>query len=398
MKRANDESYLSFVERACRALEDGFIGYNEWAEAVIGETMYSEENLRRCFQFFKKYITKLEEEGIEEINDEERLRAINLAKEELIKERKKLQTVNSEAQEYYRTLGRNELFNEKIVEAIKNLEPIKIDSIYHESMIDTITGLLCLSDLHAGSTFEIKGLYGEIVNQYNFDIMKSRLEKLTGYVISDCFCDKYVVAICGDLFENALRMTSLTKLREPVIDTVIKTSEFLCQWVLDFAEKVDVPVKVVLIGGNHDTCSFLGSKPRFEEENLVKIVAKFMELRFENVKDIEIVPYSDNAVINIYNTNILFEHGETQNLQEVIDYYSNLYNIDIDEIYSGHYHRPESKAIGITEYGDRMVYRVGSICGVDTYAKKLHKAARPSAYFAVYTPEEGHTWSRNIYL
>lgn len=94
----------------------------------------------------------------------------------------------------------------------------------------------------------------------------------------------------------------------------------------------------------------------------------------------------------------MLEHGEDSNLQTTLEYFSNLYNIDIDEVIAGHFHRPESKAVGVTELGDRMIYRVGSICGCDAYSKKLRKAARPSAYFALYEKELGHTWSKNYYL
>ena len=80
-----------------------------------------------------------------------------------------------------------------------------------------------------------------------------------------------------------------------------------------------------------------------------------------------------------------------------MDYFSNLYNIDIDEGYGGHLHRPENKCIGITEVGDRMFTRVGSIVGIDTFAKRIRVSSRPSAYAAIYT-DNGKTWSRNYYL
>ena len=127
-------------------------------------------------------------------------------------------------------------------------------------------------------------------------------------------------------------------------------------------------------------------------------MVEFMKLRFSGVPSIEIAPFSDVAVQNICGVNVMFEHGGDANLQTTIEYFSNLYNIDVDEIYAGHLHRPESKAVGITDVGDRMIYRIGSICGVDTFAKQIRKAARPSAYFALYDDDCGHTWSRTYYL
>lgn len=399
IKRKSGESYLSFVERATNALSDGLIDYQEWSYAVLGGEMYSEENTRRCARFFSQFIQNLENDKIEQIDDLDKVEEIKRAMMELKAERIKLQTANLEYNANARAEARGDLFQERIVEAIDRLKPVKVKHIVHNSFNEGKTGLLCISDLHAGSTYEIKGLYNEIVNSYNFEIMQDRLWKLIGLVEADCIeYNNIIVGICGDLFENILRMTSLTKLKEPVIDTVIKTSEFLCQWIGELQNRLETKVRVVTVGGNHDTCSFLGSKPRFEEENLTKLVTKFMQIRFENNPYVTIDPFTDVAVINIQDVNVMIEHGEDSNLQTTVEYFSNLYNIDIDECIAGHLHRPESKAVGITDIGDRMVYRVGSICGCDAYSKRLRKSARPSAYFALYEKDQGHTWSKNYYL
>lgn len=399
IERRGDESYLSFVERATSALSDGLIDYQQWGRAVVGEDLYSEENTRRIAKFFTQFIQNLENDTIKQIDDNDKVAEIKQAMEELRAERIKIQTANLEYNANIRTEARSDLFQERIIEAINRLEPIKVKHIIHNSFYEGKTGLLCISDLHAGSNYEIKGLYNEIVNSYNFEIMQDRLWKLIGLVEADCIeYDNIIVGICGDLFENILRMTSLTKLKEPVIDTVIKTSEFLCQWIGELQNRLETNVRVVTVGGNHDTCSFLGSKPRFEEENLTKLVTKFMQIRFENNPYVTVDPFTDVAVINIQDVNVMIEHGEDSNLQTTVEYFSNLYNIDIDECIAGHLHRPESKAVGITDIGDRMVYRVGSICGCDTYSKRLRKSARPSAYFALYEKEQGHTWSKNYYL
>lgn len=399
IERKSDESYLAFSERVTLALSDGMISYQEWSEAILGENIYSEENTRRCAKFFIQFIQNLENDVIEQIDNEDKIVKVKKAMEELKAERIKIQTANLEYNANIRAEARSELFNEQIIQAVNRLKPIQIKHITHKPYRQDKTGLLCISDLHAGSIYEIKGLYNEVVNSYSFEIMQDRLWKLIGLVESDYIkYDNIIVGICGDLFENILRMTSLTKLKEPVIDTVIKTSEFLCQWIGELQTRLETNIRVVTVGGNHDTCSFLGSKPRFEEENLTKLVTKFMQIRFENNPYVTIDSFTDVAVVDIQGVNVMIEHGEDSNLQTTLEYFSNLYNIDIDEVIAGHFHRPESKAIGITELGDRMIYRVGSICGVDSYSKKLRKAAKPSAYFAIYEKDVGHTWSKNYYL
>ena len=398
IERKGDESYLSFVERATSALSDGLIDCQQWGRAVVGEDLYSEENTRRIAKFFIQFIQNLENDIIEQIDDKDKLATIKKAMEELKAERIKIQTANLEYNANARAEARGDLFQERIVEAINRLEPVKIKCIEVTPSSGQV-GLLCLSDFHAGSTYEVKGLYGEIVNKYDFEIMKNRLWRLIGMIESDdVVIDKLIVANLGDFFENVLRLSSLTKLREPVVDTVIKFSEFMAQWFIELQSRLDVPIEVVTVGGNHDVQRILGQQPQFEEENLGKIVVEFLKLRLAQCSDIQVDDYTDVAVKTIGPVNVMFTHGEDKDLATTIEYFSNLYNVDADECIAGHLHRPESRAIGVTDIGDRMIYRVGSICGCDTYSKRLRKSARPSAYFALYEKEQGHTWSKNYYL
>ena len=398
MEKYTQESYLAFAKRATEALQDGLIDYEEWGEAVLGENIYSQENTRRCAKFFSQFIQNLENDTVEQIDDKDKVAEIKKAMAELKSERIKIQTANLEYNANARAEARGELFQERIAEAINRLEPVKVKHI-ELSPVENNIGLLCLSDFHAGSTYEVKGLYGEVVNRYDFGIMKDRLWRLIGMIeADDIVIDKLIVANLGDFFENILRMSSLTKLREPVVDTVIKFSEFMACWLIELHDRLNVPIEVVTVGGNHDISRILGQQPQLEEENLGKIVVEFLKLRLAQCVDIQVDDYTDVAVKTIGPVNVMFTHGEDKDLVTTIEYFSNLYNVDADEIFAGHFHRPESKTIGITDLGDRMIYRVGSICGCDTYSKRLRKSARPSAYFALYEKDQGHTWSKNYYL
>lgn len=397
IERRSDESYLSFVERATSALSDGLIDCQQWGRAVVGEDLYSEENTRRIAKFFNQFIQNLENDTIKQIDDKDKVNKIKKAIEELKAERIKIQTANLEYNANARAEARGNLFQERIIEAINRLEPIKVKHIEISSSNSQI-GLLCLSDFHAGSTYEVKGLYGEIVNKYDFEIMKNRLWRLIGMIESDdIVIDKLIIVNLGDFFENVLRLSSLTKLREPVIDTVIKFSEFMAQWFIELQNRLEVPIEVVTVGGNHDINRILGQQPQLEEENLGKIVVEFLKLRLAQCQDIKVDDYTDVAVKIIGPMNVMFTHGEDKDLNTTIEYFSNLYNIDADEIYAGHLHRSESKSIGITDIGNRTFYRVGSICGCDPFAKRIRQASRPSAYFAIYN-ENGHGWSKDYIL
>lgn len=391
-------TYLNKVRLATQNLEDKIIDYQDWAEIVLGpdyRDCFSDEYIRRSAKVFSIFLKNAETQEVEQDKTGELQELLSQIKAERIK----LSTTNIEYNAIQRAEARNDLFNEELIRAIGRLGPLKISVHENTYRLDSdSTLLITLSDFHAGSTFSIKGLYGEIVNEYSYEIMWHRLYNLIDQIEADCIDFKDCkVAILGDCFENILRASSLLKLREPVIDTVIKFSEDMCQWLVRLANVLKTDVEVITVGGNHDVIRSLETRPNFEDENLTKFVVAYMAQRLIDIDCINIDPYQEVAIKNIRGTNVMFCHGEDKDLTTTMDYFSNLYNVDIDEGYGGHLHRPESKAIGITEVGDRVFTRVGSIVGIDTFAKKIRVSARPSVYVALYT-DNGKTWSRNYYL
>lgn len=391
-------TYLNKVRLATQNLEDKIIDYQDWAEIVLGpdyRDVYSSEYLRRASKVFSIFLRNAEGQEAEGDKSDELKELLNQIKAERIK----LSTTNIEYNAIQRAEARNDLFNEELIRAIDRLEPLRIPEHENTYRLDSdSTLLITLSDFHAGSTFKISGLYGETVNEYSYDIMWHRLYNLIDQIEADCIDFKDCkVAILGDCFENILRTSSLLKLREPVIDTVIKFSEDMCQWLVRLANVLKTDVEVITVGGNHDIIRSLESRPSFEDENLTKFVVAYVTQRLIEADCIAVNPYQEIAIKNIRGTNVMFCHGEDKDLTTTMDYFSNLYNVDIDEGYGGHLHRPESKAVGITEVGDRVFTRVGSIVGIDSFAKKIRVSARPSVYVALYT-DNGKTWSRNYYL
>nr|DAU22801.1 MAG TPA: DNA polymerase II small subunit [Caudoviricetes sp.] len=390
---------LSKAQIATQELEDRVISYQDWAEKVLGldyRDVFADEYIRRGAKVFSIFLKHLEDVGDVEAEDE-----MQDMLEQLKAERIKIQTANLEYNAIQRAEARNDLFNEQIIKAIERLEPIKgaRPKLDVEPCDKHRTALLAISDLHAGSTFTVKGIYNEIVNEYSYDIMCARLWSIIDKIeADDIVFDDLTAAICGDLVEGILRESSLTKLREPVTDTVIRLAEFLSEWIYQLSIRLEKKVNVVIIGGNHDTVRSLTSRPMFEGENLTKIVVEFIKLRLQDLDWITVDDYQDVAIKNIQGVNVMFQHGEDKDLRTTMDYFSNLYNIDVDEIVAGHLHRTESKTVGITELGDRQLTRVGSIVGTDSYAKQIRASARPSCYMALYEEDNGKTWSRNYYL
>lgn len=388
-------NYLSKAKIATQNLEDGIIDYQDWAADVLGSEyrdMYSNEYLRRAAKVFGIFLKNADKQY-----DGEQLQDILDAKEELIKERKKLQAVNSQAQEYYRSMGRSELLREQIKEAIAELEPICIEHIIHVNPAEKI-GLLVIADAHYDSNFTIKGLFGETVNVYNKEIFKTRMWNLLAKIDADDLdIDKLKIVFAGDSLEGILRMSSLQKLRQPVVKSAIEFAEFISQWIAAIHDRLGVPIDVALIPGNHTICRYLSQKPEFEEENLEYIIHAFVDLRLKDCEDIKVEPYDDVYFTTVFHENLIFAHGEIKDLEALMTYFENLYDVTIDACYGAHFHSESSKAVGIGNVGSKRIIRVPSMCGTDTYAKKIQKNNRAGAYFACFD-EDGECFNKIYYL
>jgi hypothetical protein len=402
MERRSDESYISFVDRASQSLADGIITYEEWSESVLDEVLYSEENLRRCYQFFSKFLDKLDKEEIKELNGDKRVLEIRKAQDDLIKERKRLQTVNSEYSANVRGQARFEMFNERIEEAIEALTPITFNKNKINYITQDSVGVLCIADAHNGVEINMKSLFGESVNVYNPDILKARLNMLLNQVVADKerFADygKLVVFDLGDAIQNMLRMSDLTKLKTGVIESTLDYAEMISCWLNKLNEELKVPIEYVCLGGNHMELRLLEEKKNFEEENLGRVVREFVALRLKDNPNITIDPYEEYGFKTIQGINILAIHGEDSkaDLQE-ISFWEEYHNISIDILLMGHVHHGEQNTVGYGLTGNKEVIKIPSLVGVDTFSKKCRKMARAGAKFMLF--EDGSkTWEKNYVL
>lgn len=233
MQRNENETIIAYMERATQALSVGDISIKEWAEIVAGDgEVYSPETLRRCSNLFKMFLEQyhtLVKDGAPS-EEKENLEQIL---EEIKKEKIKVQTANLEYNANLRHDARQDMLSEKVVDAIERLkpfEPVVVDCVeaFNAQMDCVDEGLLLISDIHAGADFEIVGADGMVINAYNFDIMRARFEYIADWLIKNYDRNANIlnIGILGDMVENCLRMSSLAKLKEPVVDTVIKFSEF----------------------------------------------------------------------------------------------------------------------------------------------------------------------------
>lgn len=402
MDRKKNESYLSFSKRVTRALSNKTISYKEWAKSLLNENIYGEENTRRCFVFFEKFLSILENDEINNIQDENKLQEILIAKKELEKERKKIQIINLEYNQYVRDISRFELFNEKIKEAIDNMPALIFSNTIQDKFNSKQTAVLCISDAHNGVEINMQTVFNEPINIYSPDILKKRLNKLADTVIKDYKNNfnykKLIVFDLGDGIQNILRLSDIAKLKTGVIDSVLQYAEMISQFLNKIQNELNIQIEFSCLGGNHSELRLISTGRNWESENLGKVIREFIALRLKDNQNIKVDPYSDFSFKQIEGINILAIHGDDskKNINE-ISYWEQYHNITIDILLMGHFHHQEQISLGYSPTGDKEIIIVPSLIGIDEFSRKNRKLARAGAKFILFE-DNNKTWEKVIYL
>ena len=320
-------------------------------------------------------------------NDKAILDDIAEQRRELAKERVKLQTEKLEYNRWLREEARDELITEKICDAVNSLVPLDIPE-HIAPVHNTRAYALVYGDEHFGVEYELKGLFGDIINAYSPEIFEERMWDLfhqTVEIVQKENIDTLNVFNMGDFNDGILRVSQLMKLRYGVVDGTIKYADFIANWLNELTKFVRV--KYQSTNGNHSELRMIGQpKGTFTEDNMGKVVTEFIKTR---LKDNTNFTYIENPTGFIYaqlacNT-VLGIHGEVKNMKTAIDEFSRIYNVPIQYLLAGHLHHNKTEEIGVNS----EVINVGSIIGVDNYSLSLRKTANASAKLLVFEQTKG---------
>lgn len=317
--------------------------------------------------------------------------------ERLKRELYKIQTEKLELNRWRREDARDELILEKICHAIENITPLSPPTALHANPNERAFAL-CFGDTHYGCEFELKGLYGEILNAYSPEIFEERMWALLHKVeeiIKKENIEVLHVFDFGDSIDGLLRVSQLWKLRYGVIESSIKYAEFISNWLNKLTENVNVKFQMV-IDGNHSQLRLLdGKKNSFKDENMSKVILAFIKERLKNNPNFEV---EENPTGMIFDTlvsyNILGTHGEFKDDARTLREFSQLYGTKINYLISGHLHHKKVEEVG----QDIECIRIPSIIGVDDFGLSLRKASNASAKLLCFEEDKGIDIEYNIKL
>ena len=371
-KRKENETNFAFIRRMVRAKIDGvFTGtYAEWIKAVFDKD-HSEDVSRREYYGCKMFVLSISEDEEGQLSDNnewfEELRQREL---DIDKKRIKLADEMNYVNRMKRDVARSETIGEYAAAAaniIKEQTPFFVNNATENGQHKAV---LCLSDWHYGLE-TINAL-----NVFNTAVAKERLQRLLEAVLKDVALfdiDEIVVTNLGDLISGIIHTAIRIENRIDVITQTIEVSEMLAELMYELSRVVKVRYYGVI--GNHGRVS-ANKHESLEIENFNRMIDFYLAERFKD---------NDNVIINsatvdetimhfaVYNWAFVGVHGHDDNPKTVIDDLSNMLHIDYNVCIMGHRHSP---ALSVS-YGDTTIAN-GCLCGVDVYAKKVRKAAKPS--------------------
>ena len=312
-------------------------------------------------------------------------------------ERQKMYDIQRKIRQDMREFSRTELICEHISKAIKELPRIVMDNNVRISTQkedierDLVLGI---ADFHFGANFEVFGLYNDVVNKYDSSVFEQRMNRLSDEItdiVRKEEPDQLTVLIVGDMLDGLLRISQLQRLEYGVVDSAIKLAELLTYWFIVLERRINIPIRVYAVRGNHGEIRPLGTKAgQFPEENMERIIMHYLYARFANEKWIMIG--TDDApmfqVVDVCGYQILLTHGQSMNIESMAKDSVNLYKQPIDMFVVGHLHKNQTFTSGIMPESNIYVERIPSMCGIDPYSQSKGYGAYSGATAILF--EEGY--------
>ena len=389
---------LVFGKLVDKTLSD--VDYTELAEEVYSK-QYSSDVARRMMYGSRYTLELLEKAGINNISESDILKEIEEKQRELKKERVKLQTEKLEYNKWIREQARAELFEEKVINAIKdNMVALKVPNREIIKENNEKAAVLLISDLHYGSEFEIKGLEGEILNEYSVGIFEKRMWKLLDIVVNNLEKEKIKhlhIFNLADSIQGILRSGSqLMKLKYGITDGIMKFTNFMACWLGELSEYVSIDYYQNT--GNHSDYRILsGKKNDYPHENAERMVGWALKAMLQNNPHIKIHEEQIQGLIyiNIVGFDILATHGDKERkLENSIKDYNILYGKNIDYLLVGHKHFASESNVAI----NKSIIQCPSLIGIDDFSMSIKKSANAGAKMFILERDYGRSVDYNIKL
>lgn len=370
-KRYENETDDELIYRVC-SQKDMIGGWQDVADVLndLLDQTYGESKYRKAYQSFEKMLDANRDKFI---GYEEQLKELEDLKDELYKERVRLQDIQREK----RNVLRGEARYENLIEVFKdNLLNTSIeikDYKQKDSLKKKKYAVLCFSDWHCGLKVDNQ------FNYYDIETMTDRAMTIRDKAIKYCQMHNVtnlVVELNGDMVDGLIHTSSRVEQEEGVINQVVVVTDIIAKLVNSMKPYFE-EIKIVTTLGNHGrlTPNKHDSVTKENFEMLIPIMLR------DKLKDVKVIDPKglDFVKYEIDGKTIIVSHGQNDRLASVIANFTNLFKEVPNEIHLGHTH-------GYKDINDcNVIVSVnGSLVGSDEYSLTLRKVTAPSQNLIIY--------------
>ena len=385
--------YLSKVKQALEDKKNNKISYDDLGNILLGaDNNYSKDNIRKAYYVISKMMDKLENDVITQ--DEILLKNEKL-KEDIIKERKKLQATKVE---YTRGLGHEskiELFFENLKESFETLPNPTFEEIDTED--NDREYVLGLTDIHYGSNFQ------SVNNTYSIAECERRFNVLLNKTIKEIEREgitKLNVLNCGDSIQGILRMSDVKINETTVVDAIVGVSKLIANFLNELSKYCYVNYLHVPTA-NHTQIRPLGTKAsELASEDLEKVIVNYIHdsLQSNERVNVNIKTDTDRLIFKIFDFDCLATHGhQIKNIKTSVKDLSMLHRQFFDVIFIGHFHGGQSMFVGESDVNTEVIC-IPSMVGSDPYSDSLCVGSKAMAQLYTFDEVEGHVQTTNFLL
>lgn len=370
MKRNDNESYIGYVKRVTNACSNKQIGYAEWGDNILGyENTYSEDNCRKGFYIVSKLLTKIDESV--NIDDIEIIEELETLKDEIYKEKCKLQDERRLKNRDLREESRYENLIDTLKENMEMLPPMNLN-ICKKDIKDGLSATMVISDIHLGIKVD------NTIRYFDTETLKEQFSTLTNKLLKYCKLHKVIelhIPIIGDVISGIIQINNRIDEEEDSMSQIVSVSEILSQFINEIKAEIS-NVKIYGVIGNHGSV-FANKKERTNKENFERIVFEFIKLR--TGEKVITNGHEDYLTYKVNDREILVTHGNRDSLDNIKRHFVDLLGKTFDEYILGHIHHFNIKEDCLSE-----IISNGAWVGTDDYAMNIRKNTIPSQTLRIY--------------
>lgn len=390
------ESEDEYVYRVC-SLKDEIGTWKDVCD-ILNDALdhdYTESAYRKKYQSF----TKLMDSCYTQINNDAKYLAdIERQKQELRKERMKMQVINLERNRLDRAEARQELYYEYIGSVIQELPVPEFEEIINSTDIN-MDYVLTIADCHYGATFKTP------YNEYSTEIFKKRLGKLLNKTIN--FVNRHelqfiTVIGLGDDIQGILRMTDLQINDSGIVRSVVEYSRYMAEFLNELSKYCYVYYYHTGTA-NHTQIRVLQAKANeLATEDVEYIIGNYITDLCKGNERIQVfLPDSDAEIIkvSVHDFNVVAMHGHRiKNTESAIRDVSDMSGQMVDYLIIGHQHGSKELTCNLRGGYNTEILVAPSFIGSDPYSESLYKGSKPACKIFGFDRKDGHTETYNLIL